>query len=86
MVADARRDLDLLGRRVSERVEEATSAWSGRGGAAFQAVGRAWHERQREIVGALEGFEASLRATERDNVRTDDTQSAAYQRQHALLG
>lgn len=86
MVADAKHDFDRLNATLVQHLDAARATWSGRGGTAFVALGRAWSERQRVIVGALEGFEASLRATERDNTATDEAQSAAFVRVQQRLG
>ena len=86
MVAAAKHDFDRLNATLVHHLDAASSTWSGRGSTAFVALGLAWSERQRDIVGALEGFEASLRATERDNTATDEAQSAAFGRVQRRLG
>jgi uncharacterized protein YukE len=86
MVAGAREDFDRLDHELVEHLSAARSAWTGRGGAAFHALGQAWHEKQQTIVRALDGFESALRATERDNVGTDESQSAAFARAQHRLG
>lgn len=86
LVRDARRDFDVLDRRLVQHLGEAESGWAGRGGSAFQTLGHAWSEKQRAIVGALDRFEESLRATERDNTRTDEAQSSAFVRARTRLG
>jgi len=86
LVADARHDLDRLTGELGHHLAAARSRWTGQGGAAFTTLGEAWSERQRTIVGALDGFEAALRATERDNTTTDDTLAAAFGRAQQRLG
>ncbi|HEX3929650.1 MAG TPA: hypothetical protein VHW64_03025 [Nocardioides sp.] len=86
MVADARSDLDRLDRELVDHIDIARSAWAGRGGSAFSALGQAWAEKQRTIVGALDRFESSLRSTEKDNLGTDEVQSAAFGRHQQRLG
>ena len=86
MVADAERDLDRLDRTLVRHLDAARASWAGQGGSAFVALGCAWSEKQRTIVGALHQFEASLRATEKDNLATDDAQSAAFTRHQQRLG
>jgi uncharacterized protein YukE len=86
LVAEARLDLDRLDRQLAERLAAAQGVWTGSGSTAFQNLGRAWSERQRTIVGALDHFAEALRSTERDNVATDDTQAATFQRAHHRLG
>jgi WXG100 family type VII secretion target len=86
MVADAKHDFDRLNGELVQHIDAARAKWAGRGGTAFNALGRAWAEKQRTIVGALNQFEASLRSTEKDNTSTDDTQSTAYARNQRRLG
>jgi ESAT-6 family protein len=86
MVAAARGDLDRLTGELGHHLDAARGQWSGQGGAAFTALGLAWTERQRVIVGALDGFETALRSTERDNTTTDDLQAAAFGRAQQRLG
>jgi uncharacterized protein YukE len=85
-VAGAQHDLERLEHEVVDRLDAARSRWTGGGGSAFQVLGHAWSQQQRTIVAALARFEASLRATERDNVATDDAQSAAFARTMQRLG
>ncbi len=56
------------------------------GGSAFFALQQAWTEKQKVITNALNDFEASLTSTERDNVNTDEAQSANYNRTAGRLG
>lgn len=86
LVADARQDLDRLDAELTSHLAAATATWGGQGGLAFQALGVAWSDKQRAIVGALEGFEESLLSTERENVRTDEEQTAAFVRTERRLG
>jgi uncharacterized protein YukE len=86
LVSDARRDFDRLDQELLQHLATAQAAWGGRGGSAFQALGAAWSEKQRTIVGALDRFEEGLRSTERDNTSTDEAQSAAFARAQQRLG
>jgi uncharacterized protein YukE len=86
MVAGAKHDFDRLNIELVQHIDAAKLRWAGHGGTAFHALGHAWSERQRTIVGALDLFEASLRATERDNITTDDSQAAAFTRNQHRLG
>lgn len=85
MVAEAKSDFDRLARDLEGRIQGLRGQWVGSGGTAFFHLQQAWTEKQRVIVGALDQFEASLTATERDNVGTDETQMANYQRNAARL-
>jgi uncharacterized protein YukE len=86
MVADAKHDFDRLNNELVQHIDAAKATWAVQGGTAFSALGHAWAEKQRTIVSALNQFEASLRSTEKDNTSTDDTQSAAFVRNHQRLG
>jgi uncharacterized protein YukE len=86
MVADASVDFQRFNSELVERIDSARAAWVGRGGTAFNALGHAWSEKQRVITNALDGFEAALRATERDNTATDEAQSSAFLRGQQRLG
>ena len=85
MVAEARGDFDRLARELDGRIQGMRGQWVGAGGTAFFHLHQAWTERQTRIVAALDGFEASLISTERDNLATDEAQMAAYQRTTARL-
>lgn len=86
VVAGARVDLDQLTRDLDHRLQGLQGRWQGAGGSAFFALQRAWVDKQRVITGALDEFEASLRRTEKDNLATDDAQSAALSRTAQRLG
>jgi WXG100 family type VII secretion target len=85
MVADARVDFERLNSQLVERIDSARATWVGQGGTAFNALGHAWSEKQRTITEALDGFEAALRATERDYTATDDIQSSVFTRSQQRL-
>jgi len=80
LVADAKRDFDGYARQLDDQIGALRGRWVGQGGTAFFALHRAWTEKQRVIVSALDEFEAALVSTEHDNVATDETQSAHYVR------
>jgi WXG100 family type VII secretion target len=86
MVADAKHDFDRLNNELVQHIDSARAKWSGQGGTAFNSLGHAWSEKQRTITNALDQFEASLSSTEKDNTRTDDTQSSAFTRTQQRLG
>jgi uncharacterized protein YukE len=86
LVVAAKEDLDRLDHELVTHLGEAKALWGGQGGSAFQALGLAWSQRQRVIVSALDGLEEALRSTERDNIGTDETQSAAFARTQLRLG
>lgn len=80
LVTLARTDLDQIAVELGGRLAELQTRWQGAGATAFLAFHEAWDARQRQIVGALEDFATALRATERDNLGTDEAQSAVYAR------
>jgi WXG100 family type VII secretion target len=86
LVAVAKVDLDRISSRLDAQIQGLRGRWQGAGGTAFFTLHRAWTDRQRTIVQALDSFERALVATERDNVATDEAQSATYARTTSRLG
>jgi uncharacterized protein YukE len=86
LVAEARLDFDRISSRLDGQIQGLRGQWQGAGGAAFFTLHQAWTERQRIIVWALDDFEGALATTERDNVSTDDAQSAHYAHTTSRLG
>ncbi len=82
-VSRARADVDRLSATLADQLAGLHGRWSGRGGTAFGSLQRAWTERHRVVVGALERFDAALRTTEREVVGVDEEQGSAYA---ALVG
>jgi WXG100 family type VII secretion target len=86
LVAVAKVDLDRISSRLDGQIQGLRGRWQGAGGTAFFTFHQAWTEKQRTIVQALDSFESALNRTERDNVATDEAQSAAYARTTSRLG
>ncbi len=86
LVTQAKADFDRMSSKLDGQIAGLQGQWVGAGGAAFFNLHRAWTEKQAVIVSALNEFEASLTSTERDNINTDETQSAAYARTAGRLG
>ena len=86
LVAEAKADFDSMSRTLEGQIAGLQGKWAGSGGSAFFALHQAWTEKQRVITGALDEFEASLTSTERDNMSTDEAQSASYNRFAGRLG
>lgn len=86
LVAEARVDLVGISSRLDGQIQGLRGRWQGSAGRAFFTLHEAWTEKQRTIVGALDGFESALTATERDNLATDQAQSAGYARTTSRLG
>lgn len=80
MVADAKKDFDNLSKKLEGQIQGLQGKWVGAGGSAFFGLHAAWNQKQRDIVSALDTFEASLHSTEKDNIRTDEDQQVNYNR------
>ncbi|BBH17656.1 hypothetical protein Back2_19430 [Nocardioides baekrokdamisoli] len=78
LVGAARADLLGLGGRLTARLAESQTGWRGDGARSFSSFQITWSERHREIVGALDGFEAALRSSEAITQRTDVEQAQTY--------
>jgi WXG100 family type VII secretion target len=86
LVAGAKVDLDRINVKLEGQIQGLRSAWRGSGGTAFFTLHQAWTEKQKTIVQALDEFESALAGTERDNITTDEAQSANYARTTSRLG
>jgi WXG100 family type VII secretion target len=86
LVSEAKQDFDSMSKTLEGQIAGLQGKWAGAGGSAFFALHQAWSEKQRIITAALNEFEASLTSTEKDNVNTDETQSANYSRVAGRLG
>jgi WXG100 family type VII secretion target len=86
LVQQARQDFDSLSKALDGQIAGLQGKWAGAGGTAFFTLHQAWTEKQTVITNALNDFEASLTSTERDNLNTDETQSANYNRFVGRLG
>lgn len=85
-VARTRADLtgDLSGLRT--RLEQLSGQWEGQGERAFRGAIEAWQRSADQVIGALDGFESQLRATEGTYAETDGGVAAALNRNAGLLG
>ena len=86
LVAEAKQDFDSLSKNLEGQIQGIQGKWAGAGGTAFFSLHQAWNEKQRIITNALNEFQNSLTSTEKDNVSTDETQSANYSRVAGRLG
>ena len=86
LVAEAKVDFDRINNTLEGEIQGLRGRWQGAGGTAFFALHQAWTEKQKVIVQALNEFESALTTTERDNVSTDEAQSANYARTTSRLG
>jgi WXG100 family type VII secretion target len=86
MVVDAKKDFDGFSKKLDGQIAGLKGKWAGSGGNAFFTLHQAWTEKQNVITNALNEFEASLTSTEKDNINTDEAQSANYNRTAGRLG
>ena len=86
LVAVAKVDFDRISNKLEGQIQGVRGRWQGAGGTAFFMLHQAWNEKQKIIVRALDEFESALTSTERDNVSTDESQSAIYARTTTRLG
>ena len=85
-VTRARVDVERLSATLEDQLASLHGRWSGRGGAAFVSLQRAWTDRHRVVLGALEDFDAALRTTEREVVGADEEHGGTYAALVARLG
>ena len=86
LVAGAKVDFDRISNKLDGQIQALRGAWQGAGGTAFFTLHQTWTEKQKAIVQALDEFESALARTERDNVSTDEAESANYARTTSRLG
>jgi len=86
LVAGAKVDFDRISNKLEGQIQGVRGRWQGAGGTAFFRLHQAWSEKQKVIVRALDEFEGALTSTERDNVSTDEAQSAICARTTTRLG
>ncbi len=85
-VNTARGDVKTKCNTLSDRVNEMMGGWGGQGATSFGNLMIAWQEKQNTILGALDQLAASLQETEKDNVKTDETQSSTHTNLQNRLG
>ena len=85
LVSDARADFTSLSAKLTDQISAVQGKWGGQGASAFFILHQTWSEKQKTIVGALDEFANSLTLTERDNLSTDDEQSAGFGRLSSRL-
>ncbi len=78
LVSGAKQDFDRLSGELEAEIADLRGQWAGSGGQAFFVLHRAWTEKQKVIVSALNQFEGSLLGTEKDVTSTDDTQATHF--------
>lgn len=74
-VVRARADVLALSHHLEGEIAALGAAWGGEGARAFDRLHRAWQDKQRRVVGALDGLATALDDTGRDTTATDSTQA-----------
>ena len=85
-VEQARGEVKNKCNTLSSRVQEMMGGWGGQGATAFNTLMITWQEKQETILKALDQLSASMKETERDNVATDESQSATHANLQGRLG
>lgn len=85
-VNTARGDVKGKCSTLSDRVNDMMGGWGGQGASAFGNLMVAWQDKQETILKALDRLATSMQETEKDNVRTDETQSETHLNLQNRLG
>lgn len=84
-VARTRADLGGDLSNLRGRLEQLSGQWEGQGERAFRGAIEAWQRSADQVIGALDGFEAQLRATEGTYAEADGGVASALNRYAGLL-
>jgi WXG100 family type VII secretion target len=71
---------------LSGNIQTMMAGWGGQGASAFNNLMISWDQKQETILKALDQLSASMKETERDNVATDENQSATHTNLQGRLG
>jgi WXG100 family type VII secretion target len=71
---------------LSGQIQTMMAGWGGQGATAFNNLMISWDQKQETILKALDQLSASMKETERDNVATDESQSATHANLQGRLG
>ena len=71
---------------LSSNIQTMMAGWGGQGASAFNNLMISWDQKQETILKALDQLSASMKETERDNVSTDENQSATHTNLQGRLG
>jgi WXG100 family type VII secretion target len=85
-VNTARGDVKGKCNTLSDRVSEMMVGWGGQGASAFSNLMLAWQEKQETILKALDQLSMSMQETEKDNMKTDESQSQTHMNLQNRLG
>lgn len=72
--------------KLTGEVQQMMSGWGGQGATSFNNLMFAWQDKQKTIMDALEMLRQALVETDKDNVSTDEAQSAASANLAGRLG
>lgn len=85
-VMRARADVLTLSTHLEGEITALGASWGGEGARAFERLHRAWQEKQRRVVGALDNLSSALDDTGRDTSATDAAQADVSARLASRLG
>ena len=71
---------------LSGNIQTMMAGRGGQGASAFNNLMISWDQKQETILKALDQLSASMKETERDNVSTDENQSATHTNLQGRLG
>lgn len=71
---------------LSSNIQTMMAGWGGQGASSFNNLMISWDQKQETILKALDQLSASMKETERDNVSTDEAQSATHTNLQGRLG
>ena len=86
LVSDARAELDQELASLRGQLSGIGASWVGGGATAFTSVMSRWDQDTRRIIGALNDFEANLRASEQTYNTSDENQASTFSRLSSRLG
>ena len=85
-VNTARGDVKGKCSTLGDRVNDMMAGWGGQGASSFGNLMVAWQEKQETILKALDQLSMSMQETEKDNMKTDESQSQTHMNLQNRLG
>jgi WXG100 family type VII secretion target len=86
LVDTAKTDFTALRNKLTGQIADIQGKWGGQGATAFHTLYTAWDEKQKVIESALNEFSSALTTSEKDNIATDEEQSAGFRGLEGRLG
>ena len=71
---------------LSGNIQTMMAGWGGQGATAFNNLMISWNEKQETILKALDQLSMSMQETEKDNMKTDESQSQTHMNLQNRLG